>query len=78
MVIVRYIRHNAVHTAKCRMPYEICRKGARILSIRSSMASNWMETTRPLLFKGIRYPFIVKGVRHPVFIIIIIIIKELL
>ena len=35
MVIVPYIRHNAVHTAQCRMPYEICRTGARILSIAS-------------------------------------------
>ena len=33
MVIVPYIRHNAVHTAQCRMPYEICHTGARILSI---------------------------------------------
>ena len=32
MVIVPYIRHNAVHTAQCRMPYEICHTGARILS----------------------------------------------
>ena len=32
MVIVPYIRRNAVHTAQCRMPYEICRTGARILS----------------------------------------------
>ena len=28
-----YIRYNAVHTAQCRMPYERCRTGARILSI---------------------------------------------
>ena len=34
------------------------------------------ETTRPLLFKGIRYPIIVKGVRHPVFFYFFI--KELL
>ena len=32
IVIVPYIRHNAVHTAQSRMPYEICRTGVRILS----------------------------------------------
>ena len=39
MVIVPYIRHNAVHTAQCRMPYEICRTGARILSSREDACS---------------------------------------
>ena len=49
MVIVPYIRHNAVHTAQCRMPYEICRTGARILSIMSFAnlkISNMLENLR--------------------------------
>ena len=62
--------------------------------IKSSTGSNWMgttlgrawpvtgwETTRPPLFKGIRYPIIVKGGAAPCFLFLFfsfIIIKELL
>ena len=44
--------------------------------IKSSMAVTGWETTRPLLFKGIRYPIIVKGVTAPCFFFFDI--KELL
>ena len=64
MVIVPYIRHNAVHTAQCRMPYEICHTGARILSINSHLTGGRFryfsvspQTKRKVLYRwSIRHP----------------------
>ena len=48
-----YIRHNAV----CRMPYEICRTGARILSSKPSNGKHFI----PIVYRKLKLYFKVKS-----------------
>ena len=67
---------------QCHIPKRNLIRATHSTTLKLSTGSNWMgdhlgrawpvtgwETTRPLLFKGIRCPIIVKGVRHPVFVL---------